>query len=323
MKKAIALLLALVMVFALAACGGNKDKDTSDKKGGASAQTPGGSDSPEETPTEPQKKVYNAVGELRFDPPETYAELERYSEYKPDGTVNQAYVTYTMSDKSNFSYAFLRETDLVSRAEQQGLESEEINGVKYYYMSDGVEYYAYTQHDGDVYGVQCAVTDPEKGEEIRKDTLSALRWEEDSVLETIDTDMYGAKFAADPAQKLAGYGVTVMENAEGELQKKTVTLKHGEDINQPDFNFVVRLYKNKTLKDVQDADDEYEEKTVNGVAYSVLKTDNGTSAYDYFTQQGADVYEIRNNGQSLGWTVVRDDACVAAFEAFLNTVRFE
>ena len=137
------------------------------------------------------------------------------------------------------------------------------------------------------------------------------------------TDLFDAAYTVDETLKLAGYDITVLKGADGEVKRKGVVWKYGEDLSNPDFRLLLRVFRGDTVENVISAEQEYEQKTVGDLTYTVLKTDENEAAYEYYVQHGNDVYEVRNSGRFNGMFTNRSEESVQAFEALLNSVHFE
>ena len=308
MKKAFALILALVMIIGLAACGGN---------GGGNG---GGK---EEEPAE----NLGALCAVQFDPPAEYATVERFTDQTADGTVKELNMTFTLADETKICYAWAAGMDLESQIGEREVESEEINGHKVYFVDSSNQFHALLQHGADVYGVQYVLPENAEGVDGKanlKEIVTALRFTEEAAdVKAADIDLYDVTYTVDETLKLAGYGITVLKNTAGEITKKSVVWKYGEDLSDPDFRILVRVFRGQTLESVLNEGKEYEEKAVGDLTYTVLKVDEGETPYEYYIQHGDDVYEVRNNGKDSGWFSSRPEESVQAFDAFIATVNFK
>ena len=317
MKKAIALVLALLMLLGLAACGGKEDddsgrsKDTNKNKSNAEEIT--------DAPAPPE----NAVGALRFDVPEDIKSVEHITEQTKDGKVTQFTVTYTFTNSFSVGYAYAKDMDLGDTGSVENLETTEVNGRSYYLVFDGTEYYAYTQAGKDAYAVMYIADSAEASKSMLEETLKTLRYEEEEVLSPADLDLYDITYTVDDSLTLAGYNITETTDADGKVTEKTVQWKYGDNLSDPDFRIRITVYKNDTLDNVTDEDAEYEDKTIGDITYTMLHVSEGYVPYDYLVQHGSDVYEIRNAGRYTGWGTTRSTESEEAFTAFVESVRFK
>ncbi len=317
MKKAIALVLALLMLLGLAACGGKKDddsgksKDTNKNKSNAEEIT--------DAPAPPE----NAVGALRFDVPENIKSVEHITEQTKDGEVTQFTVTYTFTNSFSVGYAYAKDMDLGDTGSVENLETAEVNGRSYYLVPDGNEYYAYTQAGKDAYAVMCIADSAEASKSMLDETMKTLRYENEEILTPAELDLFDITYTVDDTIPLAGYNINVQTDADGNVKEKSVLWKYGDNLSDPDFRIRITVYKNDTLDNVKDKDAEYEDRTVGDIAYTMLHVDENTVPYDYLVQHGSDVYEIRNAGRYTGWGTTRSTESEEAFTAFVESVRFK
>ena len=314
MKKLLALLLALTVVAALAAC-----------SSGSTGESDGSGNTVEEVTKAPGPQTIadeTSVMKMSFSAPETFESAERFINMLADGTIKEKNVTFNISDDESVTYAYATEgQDMMEAAESQEHETAEYAGKTFMIFNYDGAYQSFTQDGEEVFGVQ--YTAPEGGREKLDEALSGISFTDNTDTATDDTEIEGVSYTIDNTLPLAAYSTNVIETAAGELTKKTVTWKFGSDYDDLDFRFVVRVYKNTTIEALHKADKEYEDKEVNCVTYSVLVDSNSDAPYEYMTQQGSDVYELRNSGKSSGWGTTRTEESFAAFETFLNTVSFQ
>ena len=115
------------------------------------------------------------------------------------------------------------------------------------------------------------------------------------------------------------------EKPDGTVVSKKFIWKYSQDSETIDYRFGIEEYKDAKLADILKEDKEYEELKIGGVTYSVEKSDKETDTYDYYNyyvQQGDNVYVIQNKGISNGWFVSRSEESKKAFETFINSVKF-
>ena len=306
MKRITALLLAAILLLSFSACGG--------KSGG---------ETPSDETQEPAETAETSLCAMQFEPPEAYTLRERFTDQTANGEVSEINISFTLADGTEVAYGVLKDLDLESKIGSSDIEKTEVNGKTFYLVDSQNEYQAYTQHGSNAYGVQCTVPEGVDGPALRSEKIAAITFADaEAEIKPNDTDLFDVRYTVSEDLPLAGYGITVLENDAGEVVKKSVVWKYGDDLSDPDFRLMIRVFRNDTVENVTDADKTYEETTVGDIAYTVLKADEGKAAYDYFTQHGSDVYEIRNNGHYNGWSTVRDEASESAFEAFLNSIHF-
>jgi hypothetical protein len=276
---------------------------------------------------------------MEFDPPAAYDTVERFSDQTAEGAVKEKNISFTLADGTVIGYAWAADMDLEGQVGSRDVENEEIGDHKVYFMQSSNVYRAFFQHGADVYGVQYSLPETDEaaegdetaesaestdGKALLKECVAALRFKEEAAAcEAADLGLFDITCAPDETLKISGHTVTEVCSAAGELQKKSVTWKYGEDFSSPDFRLLIRVFRGETLQDLLKEDKEYEEKTVGDITYTVLKADEGTAPYEYYVQHGEDVYEIRNNGNDSGWFVSRPEESVQAFEAFVNSISFK
>ena len=302
MKKLICIVLALSMLFAFAGCAGNNG---------------GGKDEPAAKTVADDRNLI----EMTITAPETYASVERFTGRKPDGTLEEKNLIYTLEDDREISYAVMTGQQLAELIDLSNFEQKEIAGQQYYTVERNGDFYAFAQQENNLYAV---AYQPAEGEEFTKleAMLEGVTFGEAAETETDDAEMTGVTYAFDEALTPAGTSVRVTASPDGTVTQKTVIWKFGEDADKPDFGLYLCVYKNQLLEDVLKEDKEYETATVGELEYTVLKTDDEVP-YEYYIQQGDDVYEVRNNGDTSGWFVSRTEESEVAFEAFLASIRFE
>lgn len=313
MKKLLALLLALVMVAALAAC--SSGQPASDGGEGAEQVT--------EAPVSKTIADDTSVMKMSFSAPASYENVERFFEYLADGTMYEKNIHYTLADGSEITYAYANEEqDMVAAAESQEHETAEYAGKTFLIFNYDSAYQSFAQEGSEVFGVQYAPAEGD-GKETFDQLMGGISFTDNTETVKDDLDLGDISFTIDNALPLFGYSTSVTETPAGDLLKKSVTWKFGEDRNNIDFRFLIRVFKNSTVEEQKKADKEYEEQEINGVTYTVLVDSGEDAPYEYMTQHGDDVYMIRNNGSNNGLWTTRSEESDAAFEAFLNTISFK
>ena len=319
MKKLIAFVMVGLLLLSFAGCGGSG----------------GNSDGGQKKPLTIADD--RSIFEMRITAPEGFTSIERYTDQDKDGGILERDLNFTLADGGKISYGCMRGQILSELTDISALETKEVNGVTYYIVERGDESAAFAQRENDLYAVQYTpAEEPEDAEteEDAEDTeaaateetagmdnaLAAIRFEESETPAADDTALYALSLSLE-GLTVAGSTVNVIATAEGEITEKSVIWKFGEDAVSPDFRIYTRVFRGKALADALKEGKEYETKTVGDREYSVLVTDDETP-YEYYTQYGDDVYEIRNNGNNNGWFVDRTEESVAAFEKVLATVTF-
>ncbi|MBR5428664.1 MAG: hypothetical protein IK118_09975 [Clostridia bacterium] len=310
MKKTIALLLAALLLLSLTAC-----------SGGSGKKTDNGITTTEE-PTEPVVLTAaddTQVMDLCFTAPQEYETVERYTDLDANGGLLEKDLVYSLADGGSITYAYMKGQDLSTIMDTSELETREAGGQSFMITERSGNYLAFAQKAEDLYAVSYAPG--EGGDGSLLDTLLAQVSFTDATETSIDDiDLYDIRYTIDENLHIAGTSIKLLSTPDGTVTKKSVFWNYGESDDSVDFTLMVRVFKNATMASVLSEEKEYEQKTVSELEYTVLKTDDDTP-YEYYTQHGDDVYEIRNNGKS-GWTTTRSDESIAAFEAFLNSVGF-
>ena len=272
MKKAIACVLTLALLLSFAACGAG-----------------GGKDEPK-----PLAQDTDCMA-LHFDAPEGYASVARFVRQTADGGVAEKNIIYSFDDGRELTYAYAAKVDIAEQMKTEDLESGEFAGQTFFFYPDGDDYMSFAQVGEDVYGVQYTLPDSETREPLEQ-VLGQISFTDKTETDINDKDLYDVSYTIDPELPLAGWETNLTEATDGTVTKKSVTWDFGESADDLDFRFVIRVHKNTTIDQIIKADKEYEEKTIGELTYTVLKADEGKAPYEYFTQHGDDVYQIRNNG---------------------------
>ncbi len=260
------------------------------------------------------------VMELRFKAPDAYETVERYTNLGADGTPVEKDLKYTLADGGEFTYAWMRGQDISTILDPTELESKDFGGQTFRFTEKSGYQLSFAERNGDLYAVSCKAADGQDGAALLDAALAQVSFISATETSIDDTDLYDIRYTIDEALPLAGTAIRVTASPDGTVEKKDVYWSYGESADNLDYTLMIRVFKDKTVESVLKENKEYEQKTVGGIEYTVLKTDDDTP-YEYYTQHGSDVYEIRNNGKS-GWTTTRSDESFAAFEAFLNSISF-
>lgn len=312
MKKIVALLLTALLVFALAACSGSSESGSS----GEPAAT--------ETPAPPTPAEDNAVMGMSFTIPEGYKTVERNIEKTADGTLVDKSFTYAFDDESQIiiGYTYGKElTDAVPQDRIDNAETAEYDGKSFYIIEEGKTKMALSQDDKVIYGIGYTFADAVDNEKF-DDLMSGISFTGATATEEGDDSLYDIQYSLDDCGNVLSTDTVLTVFPDGETDAKSVSWKFGEDLSDPDYRFLIRVYKNSTVEEQLDSDKEYEEQEINGVTFTVIKPSTDDKPYSYFTQHGSDVYKIYNSG-SGGWFSTRSEECTAAFEALINSISFK
>ncbi len=315
MKRRFALLLAVIMAFSFMAC--------------ASSFKPG-----EKLHLKPNKNISadQTVLDMSFTPPEDYVSVKRSIDRRSDGTITEKVMTYTFADGSELAFSSAKDVE-EGQLEQvrdyisaDKIENREIAG-KSFMVFEYDELYAMCQEGTNAYGVQFVFPESE-GEAS----------EEPKTSELFDKSLEGLSFTdntetAENAEGIDGISYTMDENLNvvstfdvqeeskgGDLVSKSYTWRYGEG-ESIDFRFSICVVKNTTVDEQLDKDKTYSQATVGDITYTVRK-DSDDKIFEYYTQQGSDVYIIRNLGDDSNWFTTRSEESYTAFENLINSVSF-
>lgn len=315
MKKLTAVFLAAVIALSLTACANSGQG--SEVQSGGNTETA----APTEAPAADETDAYG----MRFTAPEGYETVERSLEVFADGAVSQKSFTYKFADKSEIivGYTYGHSiTEAVSQSKLDEADTVEYGGVSYTVIDEGRTRMAVNENGNDMYAV--GYTFAEEIDSAQFDAfMNGVSLTGDAAPSQIDDDLFAIRYTLDSSWKLSTTNNTVVETPDGEPVKKTIGWHFGENEDNLDYRFVVRVFKNTTVAEQLSSDYEYEEQELGGITYSVIKPTNDSKPYEYFTQHGDDVYELRNNGTPDGWGVTRTEASETAFDALVNSVHFE
>ncbi len=304
MKKILIVLLSLALVLALAACSDGGGNPSSGGQSGKKALTLA-----EDT----------SMMAMTYPAPTGCESIERYTEQTPDGKLLEKDMVYNFADNGELTYAFVADVDLAASVDLSIMAVTQQDGVDIYTYESDSEYMALAQVDDAVYGIHylpaAGAEDPFAG------MLDGVSFGKAADTVGNDLDLGPISYTVDDTLPLDRIIINQEEDPAGRLIAKTVIWRFEQD-DEDGFRFLIRLYKNTTVADVIDDTAEYGEATINGVAYSVIDADD-EAPYEYFTQQGDDVYQIRNNGSSNAWYAIRSPESATAFAAFINSVSFE
>lgn len=312
MKKILALLLALTLVFALAACGDSDAKKDEDK---------GGTEEPEVA----MIKDDSTLPGMSFTAPDGYTAVERMLDKTADGVLTEKNLKfyYEKDAAINLAYAKTEGKKLSDLLSLDGLESVECDGVTFYIKDETSTVMAIAQNDDLFYGVEYARPEGSKDRQPLDDILGSFKFDDsESITDNDDPENLGdISYTLDPSQKVVSTYSDVKEDIEGNLMEKSMTWRFGTDDKNIDSRFLIRVSKNAKLEDVLNKDNTYEDAKVGDIDYKVRKDSDG-NVFEYYTQQGDDVYSIKNLGDG-SWFNTRSDASYTAFDALIKSVSFQ
>ena len=312
MKKIIALFIGLFMVLTLGGCS---------------------SSSTNENPIDPNAHAEPEVKTLADDTslralvvnvPENFETVARFVESTADGKIIEKDLNYTMTDGPDIGYALMCDANLadsIGTSNLEAMEKLDVDGRTVYIYKDGSTYMALAECGNDIYAVNYALKDDNS--DAFYDFVKTLKFDESAAgeVEVNDTDLYDIVYTLDSAYNVYGSSITYSEDNTGKPLEKTVMYKFGESDANMDFRLLIRVHKNKALEDLLSESRTYEEKTINGITYTVEVNEDGP-AYNYYTQHNDDVYQIRNSGKS-GFFTTRSDESFAALDSLLNSISFK
>ena len=319
MKKILALLLALTMMFALAACSGS---DTAKDDNGSNS---GGNSSKSEEPTEapePQFTDDRALPGMTFEVPNGFTSVERLIDKKADGTLKEKNVKFYYDEDTTLSFAYSEAGDdnLADMLDLEKLESMDCDGKTFYYYPNGNNVTALAQVDKTLYGVEYARKEGSEDQKMLDDALKNIKFESVEAITENDEGLEAISYELDSKLKVARTVSVQQEDTDANLMKKAMTWYFGDDADDPDFRFLIRVVKNSKVADELNEETEYVDEKLGDVDCKVRKEDD--HSIEYFAQIGDDVYEIKNLGTYNGWMTSRSDESYTAFEAFVKTISF-
>lgn len=319
MKKILALLLAGLMVFALAACSGSgNDSDAKDSTG---SEEPAATEAPA-----PQTIAEDTTAiTLSFTPPESYDTVNRHLEYAADGSVVDKSFTYTLADKSEIIIGYTKGKELTDEIPQSYLDEAEViefAGKSFSVITRGSTIMGVCQDNDVVYGIGWSFAD-----DIDRDKFDALMngisfTDNTETVENGD-DLYDIRYTFDSSLNVVSTNNNLTETHDGEAVDKSILWYCGKDKDNIDYRLLIKVFKNSTVEEQVSDYDHTGEVELGGVTYTAVYEDESKEkAYAYYTQHGEDVYEIRNMGVSSGWSTTRSDESYEALEKLMSTVSF-
>ena len=307
-KKALAFLMAVLMLFALAACGKDKEEE-------------------QEVP----KTVADdtSVLAMSFSAPEAYETVQRDVEKTTDGSLVTKTVSYTVSENVTISYAYTIADGhkLEDELGEMKVERKEYNGTELIlYKSSKKTSMAFCQKGEDVYAIQYRGSDEKTIDDEFDKILRNVKMTDATETETNDFTLDKVKYTTETDVPVASEVTTLVGKPDGTVVKKAIVWKYANDTTKVLYRFGIEQHINAKLEDMKKEGKEYTEKEIAGVTYTFEKGDKKTDAYDhynYYVQQGDDVYVVQNKGVSNGWIVSRSEESKKAFKKFINAVKFE
>ncbi len=310
MKKILALLLCVLLTLSLSACGGGKKSEKKVKV------------------TEAPKPVTAATDtdamKLHFTPPAGYDTVERMIGKNGTGDTTEKSFTYTFADESSAMLGYTVGKQLTDSVPQETLDKAKTAtyaGKEFKVIEQNKTLAAFYQEGTTIYAVGYSFKD--KVDNAKFESLMAgISFTNATTTEENTDDLFGIRYDAKVAGNICGTSITLTEKPDGTLVNKSMSWHYGKNDDEPDYRFLIRVYKNSTVEEQLSKDKTYEDKVINGITYKVRKADEGKKPFEYFTQHGNDVYKIYNNGKSSSWFVDRSEQSEAAFAKFLNTISF-
>lgn len=304
-RRILSVLLAAIMVFALAGCGGAEGKKES------------------------QKKVADdtAVLGMSFLAPEQFETVERSVEKTTEGKLISKVIMYTISDDCDvgFAYTDADGQNLEDEMKDLDIERKEYNGKELIlYKSGKKNIMALYQEGEDVYAIQYRSSNEETISDELDKILQNVKITKEKTTTLNDFTLEGISYKVETDVPVYSESTSLKEKSDGTVVSKSFVWKYAKDSKKTDYRFGVELYKNMKVEEKLNEKKEYEDKKIGEVTYKVEKKEEETDIYDYYyTQQGEDVYVISNKGVSNGWFVSRSDESKEAFKTFINNVRFK
>ncbi len=318
MKKVITMLLTLILALSIVACSG-------------SGKGSGGSDSAENeenAATEAPKTLAQETTavSLSFTPPEGYDTVNRHIEKKADGTIIDKSFMYTFADKSEIDIGYTtgkKITDEIPQSYLDKAESVEYAGKPFSVITEGKTIMAVCQDGDAVYGIGYSFADKLDKDAFEKLMKGISILDNDEAIET-DDDLFAINYTLDKSLNQVSVSNSQTEKPDGTLVDKSLVWFFGKDKDNIDFRLMIKVYKNSTVEKELPTDYRSEQVEIGGVTYTAIyDTDTSESPFAYYTQQGDDVYQIRNMGVSGSWSTTRSDESYKALKDLMNTVSFK
>lgn len=308
MKKTMALLLSVVIAVSFAACSG----------------------------IIPEGKKHisadSSVLEMSFVQPEEYVSVKRSIDRLADGSVTEKTMTYTFADGSSLAFSTSKNIEegqidsITKYIDSDKLENREIAG-KEFMVFEYDELYAICQEGATAYGVQFTfaendgtATDDAKTSPVFDKALEGLSFTDNTETAENEEGLDGITYTQDETLNVISVLDAHEETKEGDTVSKSYTWRYGTG-DKVDFRFVIRVMKNAQLADQLDSEKTYSEKTIGDITYTVREDGDG-NIFEYYTQQGENVYIIKNLGDEGSWFTTRSEESYAALEKLINSISF-
>ncbi|MBQ7688400.1 MAG: hypothetical protein IJT27_04190 [Clostridia bacterium] len=299
MKKIIAVMMALALAVSFAACAKQGD-------GGKAPKTLAGDTS---------------VMAMCFAAPEGYETVGRVIDKTADGVITEKNIVYNFADGAKLTFAYGANLTLSELFDLTDKETAEYGGRTFYLTSTGKTMRAFAQEGEDLYCINFDL--PDEDSRARYDAVAeTVSFVEEKETQENGDDLYAINWSFDEAWNCVSASSYLEETPDGAVKEKSMTWRFGADADNVDFRFEIIVYKDAALADQLDDEKQYVEEEINGVTYSVLAVSEDEKPYDYYVQQGDDVYRIKNLGVSNGLFSSRSEESDAAFAQFMNGISF-
>lgn len=310
MKKLLALLLAVAVLFALAACG--------ESKGGIEVTT--------EEPTEDPSLAYRiendrSVEFMTFVPPEGYTSIERILDMHADGTLSEKTLNFYWDDGSEVSYASTSNYRLEDYLDVSTLESKEINGQTAYFYNEGSDHMVMFQIGDVLCALDCVPAEGSEDYSRLDEALENLQFGECEFACEADEDLGPIRCDLSVLGEPVSTSSSERVDLEGNTLRKSFTWRYGQDADNLDYRMLIRVVYGGKVEDELNEYTTYEDGTLLDLPCKIRMEDG--HQIEYFVQRGDDVYILKNLGVSGGWFVDRSEESYSAFDALIATVSFE
>ena len=207
------------------------------------------------------------------------------------------------------------------------VERKEYNGTELIiYKSSKKTYMAFYQDGENVYGIQYRNSNEETIEDEFDKVLQTVKMTGATETTLNDFSLDKVKYNLETDVPLFSETTIVEEKPDGTLVNKKFTWKYSADSSKIVYRFGIEEHKNTTVQDVAGEKKKLEEGQIGDITYSFEKGEKKTDTFDhynYYVQQGEDVYVVSNKGVSNGLFTSRSKESVKAFEGFIKAVSFK
>ena len=312
MKKIIAIMTAVVLLCGvLTACGeGGSDKVADDL----------------------------SVMGMSFTRPEGFTSAERTLDINADGTINEKNIVFSLEDGSKVTFAVsaslgLDIGDTIKESfSEDDYETREVQGLTFYIVNYGANTYALAQRGDDIYGVRYTSAgtgsdgDYAGYSEAFENAMNVIRFSNNTETAMNPEGMIDVSYTLSEELNIVRTYDTYEQSPEGEVISKSYTWSFGADDENIDMKFLVRVIRNTKLEDelaglTLNDGETMPKKELNGLTYTARVDDDG--AYQYYIRHGEDVYIFKNLAVGSGWYSSRSAESYAAFDTFMQSVRFK